>query len=356
MCPLGAFLLCLATDAVCRSCDQLFLEDESGRVALRFAKDKKFFAYQYCTGVVVGVQGTVDARGIMHVQNVVTPALAPITSPTIPATNETAPHLLLVSSLNCGDPGVSSLPRELLVSYLQGHFGEASKKVARIVVAGSGPGSVDKTMGLKEFDLWGLEVTRTAGLPLDILPSASDPTTRNWPQRPLHSSLLPHTLRASNHTSNETESKQPMTRLTPNPYQAQIGNQLVLGTDGLNVRDLQKYILKPPKDEQDTPLRLSELEALEQTFQWAHICPTAPNSPEIGLVPSGDPMTMTKQAPNLYFCGNSDAFATKLLSHENAKTRLVCVPKFSETGEAVLVNLHTLEVEVLRFSSQGKSD
>ena len=345
----------LHPDAFCRSCDQLFLEDESGRVALKFAKDKPFFAYQYCTGVVVGVQGTVDARGIMHVQNVVTPALGPIASPTIPENADTAPHLLLVSSLNCGDPGVSSLPRELLVSYLQGHFGEASKKVARIVVAGSGPGSVDPAMGLKEFDLFGIEVTRTAGLPLDILPSAQDPTTRNWPQRPLHSSLLPHTLRASKEADNNT----PMTRLTPNPYQALIGNQMVLGTDGLNVRDLQKYILKPPTDDQDSPLKLNELEALEQTFQWAHICPTAPNSPEIGLVPSGDPMAMTKQAPNLYFCGNSEAFATKLLSHEteNAQTRLVCVPKFSETGEAVLVNLHTLGVEVLRFSKpQDKSD
>jgi DNA polymerase II small subunit/DNA polymerase delta subunit B len=40
------------------------------------------------------------------------------------------------------------------------------------------------------------------------------------------------------------------------------------------------------------------------------------------------------------------------------KTRLICVPKFSETGEAVLVNLKTLAVEILRFTANGdkKSD
>ena len=392
----------LHPDVVCRSCDQLFLEDESGRVALRFARDesdtkkkkkKKNFAYEYCTGVVVGVQGYVDALGVMHVKRIVAPALPPPFTAAAAAADATdhcqdkneqtttAPHLLLVSSLHCGDPGVSSLPRELLVSYLQGHFGPKASKVAMVVVAGSGPGTLDPTMGLREFDLFGLQITRTAGLPLDVLPSAKDPTTRNWPQRPLHSSLLPHTLRAvnnsadNNNNGNNNNNKQPMTNMTPNPYQAQIGDRLVLGTDGLNVRDLQKYILKPPSSDSDNdndnmPQRLTELEALEQTLRWAHLCPTGPNSPDIGMVPLGDPMAMnSKQSPNIYFCGNSnEGFATKLLKHKNTtttaassssssssssegKTRLVCVPKFSETGEAVLVNLNTLAVEVLRFAA-----
>lgn len=336
----------LHPDVVCRSCDQLFLEDESGRVALKFDETQERFAYQYCTGVVVGVQGSVDDRGILHVKEIVAPSLPPPKAAVSNNSTDEEPHLLLVSSLHCGDPGVSSLPRELLVSYLQGHFGDG-QKVARLIVAGSGPGSVDAAMGLREFDLFGLEVTRTSGIPLDIMPSCSDPTTRNWPQRPLHSSLLPHTLKGNN----SSDSK-PMSRTTPNPYQAEIGGQLVLGTDGLNVRDLQKHILKPASDE-GSPKKLTELEALEQTLKWAHLCPTGPNSPDIGMVPSGDPMAM-KQAANLYFCGNSnEGFATKLFQHnETSSTRLICLPKFSETGEAVLVNLKTLGVEVLRFAAE----
>jgi DNA polymerase delta subunit 2 len=33
------------------------------------------------------------------------------------------------------------------------------------------------------------------------------------------------------------------------------------------------------------------------------------------------------------------------------KVRIICIPKFSETSEIVLVNLNTLESEVIKFSS-----
>ena len=423
----------LHPDAICRSSDQLFLEDESGRVAIRFVevdadhrkrKSKLHHGYQYCTGVVVGVRGVVDAKGMMHVRDIVNPVMIPPVRSTSGSSfcgsgdesdsdseSTTTPHLLLVSSLLCGDPEVSSLPREMLVSYLQGHFSnnndDKAASVALVIVAGSGPGAVDPAMGLREFDMWGLQVTRTAGIPMDIMPSATDPTTRNWPQRPLHSSLLPHTLRRGetndnkSHKNNNTNNT-PMARTTPNPYEALVGNQLVLGTDGLNVRDLQKYILKSPltttattakvdekkqededssmlQPQQPSPQSLTELEALEQTLRWAHLCPTAPNSSAIGMVPSGDPMVMSRTtASNLYFCGNcEEGFATKTIAHNNGndddnddddvtmagttqqgvpKTRLICVPKFSETGEAVLVNLKTLGVEVLRFKADTDND
>jgi DNA polymerase delta subunit 2 len=123
------------------------------------------------------------------------------------------------------------------------------------------------------------------------------------------------------------------------------------------VRDLQQCILKPPpsslKEGDDKPLRLTELEALEQTLQWSHLCPTAPD--RIGVVPSDDVMVMNKVTPNIYFCGNcEEGFATKLINNNVEKTRLICIPKFNETGEAVLVNLKTLDVELLRF--QVKED
>ncbi|VEU38538.1 unnamed protein product [Pseudo-nitzschia multistriata] len=370
----------LHPDAICRSGDQLFLEDESGRVAIRFVDDHRSptnakprksrtrHGYQYCTGVVVGVRGTVDDRGMMHVRDVADPALDP--PERVGPGSGGSPRLLLVSSLLCGDPGVSSMPRDLLVSYLQGHLCDPdAETVARVVLAGSGPGAADPAAGLRELDLWGLQVTRTAGVPLDILPSATDPTTRNWPQRPLHSSLLPHTLRVDH-----GKGADPMARTTPNPYEASIGNRLVLGTDGLNVRDLQKHVLSPPvgntgggngtvdppeAEPARGPEPLTELEALERTLRWGHVCPSAPSSAAIGMVPSGDPMAMGRKSktPSLYFCGNcEEGFATKLMKHDEdgggeATTRLVCVPKFSETGEAVLVDLNTLEVELLRFKA-----
>lgn len=59
------------------------------------------------------------------------------------------------------------------------------------------------------------------------------------------------------------------------------------------------------------------------------------------------------QTPHLYICGNSqEGFATQTNAND---TTLICVPKFSETGEAVLVNLETCAVELLRFDDNESS-
>jgi DNA polymerase delta subunit 2 len=154
-----------------------------------------------------------------------------------------------------------------------------------------------------------------------------------------------------------------MVMTTPNPYEAVYGEKVVLGTDGLNVRDLQQAILKKPNEEDATeetssPQPLTELEALEQTLRWAHLCPTGPD--RLGMVPTEDPMVMDKTTPHLYFCGNcEEGFATKLINNGDdteKMTRLVCIPKFSQTGEAVLVNLVSLDVELLRFKVDDHDD
>lgn len=307
----------------CRPSDQLFLEDESGRVALKVEN-----VHQYCTGVVMGVKGKVDKTGTLQVEEMVPPRQAPSptlsghTTPSDPSSH--APHLLLVSSLLCGDPNVSSVPREMLISYLQGQFTDDAAKVSRVLLAGAGPSSQDPLQGIKELDVFGLELSR-CGIPLDIMPSKDDPTTANWPQRPLHSSLLPN---ASNIVHRAT-----------NPYAAGHGEKLVVATDGVNIYDLQKRVLTESKE------RLTELQALEQTLEWSHICPTGPDSvptvPHVDL----DPMVL-EQKPHLYLCGNAQSFAT---TKTEDGTTLLCVPKFSETGEAVLVNLETMAVELLRF-------
>lgn len=313
----------IGSDTECRPSDQLYLEDESGRVSLKLENVQEF-----CTGVVMGVKGTVDAAGTLEVEKMYAPAPPPVASIsggiTLSTPASRIPHLLLVSSLLCGDPDVSSLPREMLTSYLQGHFTSDAAKVSRVLVAGNGPSSQDALQGVKELDTFGAQLSRF-GIPFDIMPGKNDPTTANWPQRPLHSSLIP----------NATTS----VFRTPNPYAAGHGTQLLVGTDGTNVIDLQKHIL----DERNEPL--TEIEALEKSMEWGHMCPTGPSS--VPTVPhvEQDPMVLD-QKPNVYFCGNAINFAHKVMPDG---TVLLCVPKFSETSEAVLLNLETLNVELLRF-------
>jgi DNA polymerase delta subunit 2 len=310
-------------DTECRPSDQLYLEDESGRVALKIKN-----GHQYCTGIVLGAKGVVDETGTLQVEKFYSPAPPPkaslsgVMTPSEPSSHQ--PHLLFVSSLLCGHPDVSSLPREMLVSYLQGQFTSDAAKVCRVLVAGTGPSSVNVLQGLKDMDAFTLQLSR-CGIPIDVMPGKNDPTTANWPQRPLHSSLLPN---ATNTVFR-----------TPNPYAAGHGEHLIVGADGSNISDLQKHILSAEQE------KISELEALEKTLEWSHLCPTGPSS--VPTVPhvEEDPMVL-KQKPQVYFCGNATKFAQKTTEDGSV---LLCIPKFSESAEAVLLNLETLKVELLRF-------
>ena len=314
----------IAPSKLCRNSDVLYLEDESGRVTL--STDQ---VHQWSTGVVVAVEGVVKEGGVFHVSKFFSPTVAP--SPNIegelqsPSNNaELAPHVLLISGLHCAAPGVCSFTRDMLLEYLQGNYSPIASKVCRVIIAGNSAAA--STEAVKELDGWIAQVCAT-GIPVDLMPGQDDPSTANWPQRPFHSSLLKY--------GGSFVDKSLLSR-TPNPLACGLGDKYVVGTDGRNVSDLVKHL--------ETN---NELEALKLTLQWGHVCPTGPSS--VPTVPSGeiDPMVL-EETPHLYFAGNCENFATDLMQ----ATRIVCVPKFSATAEAVLVNLKTLNCEVLRFDDE----
>lgn len=307
----------------CRKSDVLYLEDESGRVTLETNQ-----VHDYPTGVVVAVKGVVKHGGILHVNKFYTPAMGP--TPFVEGelkkdTNGHAPHVMLVSGLNCGAPGVCSLTRDMLLGYLQGSFDTSASKICRVVIAGNSCHA--NADAVKELDGWIAQVC-ASGIPISLLPGKDDPSTANWPQRPFHSSLLKY---------GGSFIDKSLLQRTPNPMACGLGDKFVVGTDGRNVSDLVQH----------TSIK-TELEALTFTLTSGHICPTGPSS--VPTVPSGevDPMVL-EETPALYFAGNCNEFATDLVEHEEKKTRVVCIPKFAKTGQVVLVNLETLDVQVLCF-------
>ena len=52
----------------------------------------------------------------------------------------------------------------------------------------------------------------------------------------------------------------------------------------------------------------------------------------------------------MFFSGNQPKFATTVIEGPTGQTvRLIAIPKFKETGEVVLIDTNTLEVEVVKF-------
>ena len=230
---------------------------------------------------------------------------------------------------------------------------------------------------LRELDLY-LSEMLASGIPVDYVPGWHDPTNASWPQRPLHPCLLPYSASYGDN----------MFGRGTNPYECLLGGGdgdkgggdgvRVLGSDGLNVADLRRFLSTKKGGDDDLTADDSGggvgfaapscIDALHRTFAYGHVAPTGPDS--LPTFPSCefDPFVMSSR-PDVYFAGNCDEFETRLVdgrgdaidergaaaasataNYAGAVTRLVCVPSFALTGEVVLVKLRSLECEVLSFS------
>eukprot|EP00985_Skeletonema_marinoi_P007177 scaffold3135_cov181-Skeletonema_marinoi.AAC.2 len=389
--------------------DVLHLEDESGRVELASDADvgdetknaNSLDPNKVATGVVAAVVGKVDSgTGVMHVHSIHFAGPPPVEKgstkeglrgASINDKEKNDPILLLVSGLGCGsdsptdaETGASlSLRREMLLDYLTDpQLGDGSS-ICRVVVAGGGitaavdtaedkentkkassnnatkkSGKYDSTanvtFSLRELDVYITEIL-SAGIPVDYIPGWNDPTNANWPQRPLHSCLLPNSVGFVD-----------LFRRSTNPYESDCSGVKVLGSDGLNVADLRRFLPKKcagddEVNDEGAEVKVSpssSIDALHQTLNISHMAPTGPDS--LPTFPSSetDPFVMTSR-PAVYFIGNCDEFEARLVGEkgetidtaaDDDATRLVCVPSFSATGEVVLVNLRTLECDVVSFN------
>ena len=71
----------------------------------------------------------------------------------------------------------------------------------------------------------------------------------------------------------------------------------------------------------------------------------------IGCYPFQDKdQFIIEECPHVYFVGNQPAFETAIVDGPTGQSvRLITIPKFKETGEMVLLDMDTLEVEAVKF-------
>jgi DNA polymerase delta subunit 2 len=366
----------------CGENDLILLEDESGRVELMVnsgVKNNNFVKEDLATGVVIAAQGTVGATGVMKVDKILFPAMGPQDEEM--EDNDEEANILLISGLDCGGSDRStSFKREILIDFLTGHFDQdQARKIARVIVAGGGctkpikPESAsfgnwndsssastkkeqqqkdmeNSTLPIRELDLFLGELC-ASGVPVDYIPGLFDPTNANWPQKPLHPCLVPHADSFVNMLCRST-----------NPYDCKIGGKVFMGSDGYNFADLKRFLSnkfvegeEDDVDDEGNPVEpkielrpKSSLEVLESSLIFNHMCPTGPDSLPMCPFEKEDPFVI-QTTPHVYFAGNCNEFETKLLVKDDKTTRLICVPSFEKTGQAVLLNLKSLDCTVVEF-------
>ena len=293
--------------------------------------------------------------------------------------------IAIVSGLGISGTSMShSLQLNLLMEYLLGEALDpasqiATSQISRLIVAGNSIASdidpaVQDSIGntRKAQKKYGYDSsafnpaptthldqflsTVLTSMPVTLIPGASDPANVSLPQQPIHSAMFPHSRAYAATPLTDTNSEQipGWFDAVTNPWDGEVEGWNILGTGGQNVDDVFKYV------ESEDRLRM-----MEAMCRWRCIAPTAPDTLckiwrvhftsnanyVLGSYPfqDDDPFVMSS-CPHLFFVGSQPKFDTAVIQGpEGQAVRLIAIPKFSETGEIVLVDSETLEVERIKI-------
>ena len=287
--------------------EQVFLEDESGRLRMVGAPLR---TNMLVTGCIVAVMGTETANGDFEIIDLRIPDLAPQsprwaqeeatavkvngTSKRKKEANSDRPSggkIALVSGLGITGDVADVLKIDMLTEYLTGEMGvegdeSDTSKISRLIIAGNSvvTGSVQDAKDI----LGGKKAKKTYGydasaynpaptlhldrflaqllptIPVTLLPGESDPANVALPQQPIHPAMLPH-ARTYGTPMNTEESG--WFDSVSNPWEGDIDGWRFLGTGGQPVDDVFRYVHSNDR-----------LDMMECLLRWRNSAPTAPDT------------------------------------------------------------------------------
>ncbi|KAJ5747915.1 uncharacterized protein N7511_009611 [Penicillium nucicola] len=397
------------TDPLDPSSTQIMLEDESGRLMLtgNFLRTT-----QFATGAIIAALGTENANGDFEVIDVKLPDLAPQpqrwegTSLNGPDAEKQSGKIAFISGLGITGTSSDTLTLELLTDYLLGYSGfsgadsplTSPSKITRLIIAGNSLGAsvtvnaaadsdqsaiAKKTAPKKygydasaynpspitQLDNFLAEILPS--IPVTLMPGDKDPANFSLPQQGIHRAMFPQARAYSAPpVRGEDEPEAGWFDSVTNPWEGDVEGWRVWGCSGQNVDDVLRYLnfegteLSLDGETDDSESRVRVMEAM---LRWRCGVPTAPDTIWSYPFQTDDPFVL-KTCPHIFFAGNQPSFKTATIEGDSPlrldgdtemmdtndkpdvpRVRLLAVPKFNETGELILVDTETLEVEVVKF-------
>ena len=363
--------------------DQVMLEDESGRLLL---VGDFIASTPFVTGTVVGLLGMEADPGTFQVLDICYPK--DLTQPPMPfqltkdntyiegnVLNNANEKIAIVSGLDISSNSQSNLLKvRLLQEYLNGSLQgniETVSKISRLIICGNtieynsddiaNQGNIVNC--LNHFSQFLGNILQT--ISVDILPGRNDPSDKSLPQQPLHKALFKDNLKPYFDKVNK-----PLLNLVTNPYKFRINGWNILAISGQNIDDIMKYIIPYSKtddnnnnstnsigirsDDTDSDSCKEDtmehrLDLMECTMKWQNIAPTCPDTLWCYPYKNNDPFIL-KEWPHLYIVGNQPDFARRDLKTSNGnQISMLAIPEFSKTGKLVILDLVTLETEIVKF-------
>lgn len=350
------------------------LEDESGRLRLA---GSFLSSCLLVTGTIIAVMGTENSDGDFEVIDIKVPDLArqpqrwerdegnaAVKGKQVMQKKEKAGKIAVVSGLGISGDAGDTLTLDLLMEYLLGEASsqeeqEQVSRISRLMVVGNSLDHASPILSREDLaikkkkygydaasynaaptdrlDIWAS--TLLPSIPITLVPGESDPTQTALPQQPIHAALFPH----SRTYMATPDSQEPgWFDSVTNPWEGDIDGWRILATGGQPVDDMFKYV---EGDER--------LEMMEAMMRWRLCAPTAPDTLWCYPFQDGDAFVV-KDCPHVYLVGNQPKFKTTVIEGSNGQSvRLVAVPRFKETGELLLLDAETLEIEIVKFSLFG---
>ncbi|QKX62726.1 uncharacterized protein TRUGW13939_09888 [Talaromyces rugulosus] len=387
---------------------EIMMEDESGRLRLTGSLLR---ATHLVTGVIIAALGTENSDGDFDIIDIKVPDF-PIQSQRWErapsdktdeklkrAENTTnSSKIAFVSGLGMTGSSGDTLPLELLTEYLLGYTGTDGEedvsptRISRLVIAGNSLGDVEtvstvvaknapKKYGydastynaspIIQLDNFLSEILPT--IPVTLMPGETDPANFSLPQQSIHRAMLPNSRAYCSDGQPGDKGVEPgwFDNVT-NPWEGYVDGWRLWGCSGQNVDDVLRYLDFADEDGNlaagnDGETRIRVMEAM---LRWRCAVPTAPDTIWCYPFQTHDPFIL-QACPHLFFIGNQPEFKSVVVESEppfrlngqdsemkdaqsTTRVRLVSIPKFYQTGELVLVDSETLEVEVVKFKTFGE--
>ncbi|CUM54434.1 uncharacterized protein AC631_04378 [Debaryomyces fabryi] len=343
----------------------VMLEDESGRAILN--NDEFLKKNILVTGCIVAILGIEIQAGIFEIMDVVFPSVAP--QKPLKTPKEKNNKIAFVSGLKLCDEANHDIKIELLKQYLAGELGNNAdahdvSRISRLIIAGDSIAPIEETVdddffttnnyGSKNISKYNTDSLKSLdnfitdllpSLPISIMPGNNDPAEICLPQQPLHKSIF-----QSNKRYVGGSTLQSLTN--PAWMEVEESGLRLLGTSGQNISDILKYLTAETLSDPQVVLTI-----MESNIKWQNIIPTAPDTLYCYPFDNSDPFTLADETPHVYFVGNQKLYHAKTINlqrdhnnHETAQITLISIPDFSQTGQIVLLDLSTLECELVSFS------
>lgn len=381
---------------------KIMLEDPSGQLRL---SGKMLKRQLLVTGIVVAILGTETAKGEFEVIDMLFPDPAPQPErwqwhnqrqtpehemQVDAAAVKPKKQIAFVSGLELSDPDGDLSELDLLTQYLLGELGHqfapvTAAQICRLVIVGNSfhpeisvlkPGEdiellraiqiedpehmmePDEDEGL--YDDQGYNPAPATvldefisellpAIPVTLMAGQYDLTNRSLPQPPIHTAILPRSRTYGSENPDEPEEAPgPWFETVTNPWEGEIEGWHMLGHSGEALADIVSYFSArwPKGAGQDGRLKL-----MQDMLMWRCHAPTAPDTVTTYSFSDHDPLIMN-ECPHVFFIGNQPRFDTRM--HEmgdGRKVRLINIPRFCETMEVVLLDVETLETEVVKFDA-----